>query len=57
MDIILKKISSYQIVNYLLPGICFVWLSDILSLVKFNLSIYTIIEKLFIYYFFCSKPF
>lgn len=51
MDIIFKKISSYQIVNYLLPGICFVWLSDILSLVKFNLSTYTIIEKLFIYYF------
>ena len=51
MDIILKKISSYQIVNYLFPGICFVWLSDILSLVKFNLSTYTIIEKLFIYYF------
>ena len=51
MDIILKKISSYQIVNYLLPGICFVWLSDILSLIKFNQSSYTIIEKLFIYYF------
>ncbi len=51
MSTLLEKISSYQIVNYLFPGICFVWLSDSLSLFKIPLFTDRIIENFFIYYF------
>ena len=49
MDKILEKISSYNILNNLIPGTIFVWLCDLFDI--FSISEQAIIEKIFIYYF------
>lgn len=49
MDKFLERISSYNILNNLIPGTIFVWMCDVLDI--FSISEQAIIEKIFVYYF------
>ena len=49
MDKLLDKISSYNIINNLIPGAVFIWINGLLDI--FILPLDGIVEKLFIYYF------
>lgn len=50
MEKVLEKISSYNILNNLIPGGAFVWLCESCGIPFFTLTS-SIIEKLFVYYF------
>ena len=49
MEKLIEKLSSYNILNNLIPGAAFIWLSNLFGI--FAISQDSIIEKLFIYYF------
>lgn len=49
LDKFIERISSYNILNNLIPGTIFVWLCDVFDI--FSVSEQAIIEKIFIYYF------
>ena len=53
MENILEKLSSYNILNNLLPGVVFIYFWDKVFLtMKFSLSQHDIITSIFLYYFF-----
>lgn len=49
MDKLLEKLSTYNILNNLIPGATFIWLNNLLDI--FSVSLNSVIEQLFIYYF------
>jgi len=49
MEKLLEKLSSYNILNNLIPGAAFIWLSELSGVLLLSSS--SIVEKLFIYYF------
>ena len=49
MESLLEKISSYNILNNLIPGAVFVFLGKLLDIISLPLD--GIVESIFIYYF------
>lgn len=38
MEKLVEKLSSYQLLNYLIPGIIFLWALDLMEIVRFDFS-------------------